>query len=212
MMIKTINTIILFLATVTTLAQTTHTISAGSYYYIPNSLTIAVGDSVVWENDGGFHDVNGDINSITGLPFNNPETFDSPATNVPGAVIFAHKFIVAGTYNYDCSIGSHAVNGMVGSVTVEDNTSNISEMSILFSSLMYNQISNTLHIKLNTIANTTSLNLYNLEGKLIQTKKIITKSGLNEYLFPIKSSLDKGIYFFSIIQGSQKISKKIFIY
>ncbi len=89
-------------------AQTTHTINAGSYYYTPSSLTIDVGDSVIWINDGGYHDVNGDINSITNQPFNNPVTFDSPATSTLGAVIFAYKFTVAGTYNYDCSVGSHA--------------------------------------------------------------------------------------------------------
>ena len=99
-------------------AQTTHTINAGSYYYTPTSLTIDVGDSVIWINDGGYHDVNGDINSITGQPFNNPVTFVSPATNTVGAVIFAYKFTVAGTYNYDCSVGSHASSGMVGSVLV----------------------------------------------------------------------------------------------
>ncbi len=33
--------------------------------------------------------------------------------------LFLHyKFTVAGTYNYDCSVGSHASAGMVGSVIV----------------------------------------------------------------------------------------------
>jgi plastocyanin len=92
--------------------------SSSTYYYTPSQLTIDVGDSVVWINDGGYHDVNGDINSITNQPFNNPETFDSDPTNVTGAVIFSYKFTIAGTYNYDCSVGQHAANGMVGSVIV----------------------------------------------------------------------------------------------
>ena len=46
-------------------AQTTHTVNAGSYYYTPTNLTVQVGDSVIWINDGGLHDVNGNINSIT---------------------------------------------------------------------------------------------------------------------------------------------------
>ena len=116
---KKITTLILSLFLLTNLfAQTTHTVNAGSYYYYPTDLTIEVGDSVVWINDGGYHDVNGDINSITGDPFNNPETFDSPATSATGGVIFGYRFTVAGTYNYDCSVGSHAANGMVGSVIV----------------------------------------------------------------------------------------------
>jgi plastocyanin/predicted RNase H-like HicB family nuclease len=99
-------------------AQTTYTVNTGSYYYTPTTLTINIGDSVIWINDGGYHDVNGNINSITNQPFNNPVTFDSPATSTVGAVIFAYKFSVPGTYNYDCSVGSHASAGMVGTVIV----------------------------------------------------------------------------------------------
>ena len=46
------------------------------------SLTINVGDTVEWVNDGGNHDVNADINSQTGSSFNNPVSFQSNTTNV----------------------------------------------------------------------------------------------------------------------------------
>ena len=191
--------------------QTTHTINAGSFYYNPNTLTIEAGDSIIWINDGGFHDVNGDINTVSGQPYNNPETFDSPATNVVGAVIFAHKFNVAGTYSYDCSVGSHAANGMIGSFTVEDNTSNISEIPMSLSSLSYDQVSNCLRLKFNSLENEISFQLHNLEGKLIQTENLKIKLGLSEHIIPINSSLNKGIYIVSIIDKGQKTSKKILI-
>ena len=54
-------------------AQISHTIYTGGYYYAPSLLTIDVGDSVIWINDGGNHDVNGNISSINGQPYNNPE-------------------------------------------------------------------------------------------------------------------------------------------
>ena len=210
-MLKIITTLTLIITSILGLTQTTHTINTGSYYYSPNTLTIQAGDSIVWINDGGFHDVNGDVNSVTGQAYNNPETFDSPATNVVGAVIFAHKFNVAGNYSYDCSVGSHAANGMIGSFTVEDNTSNISETSMPFSSLSYNQISNCLHLKFNSLENNTSVQLHNLEGKLIQTQHVKFKPGLNEHIIPISSSLNSGIYIVSMINKGQKISKKILI-
>ena len=72
-------------------AQTTHTINTGGFYYNPTSLTINLGDSVIWINDGGNHDVNGDISTLTSQPYNNPVTFDSPATNIVGAIIFGMK-------------------------------------------------------------------------------------------------------------------------
>ena len=73
---KNLTTLLFTFFIVTTFSQTTHTINAGSYYYNPTQLTIDVGDSVVWINDGGFHDVNGNINTVNGQPFNNPETLD----------------------------------------------------------------------------------------------------------------------------------------
>ena len=95
-------------------------INAGNYYYSPSTLIINLGDTVNWYNDGGFHDVNGDINSISGESFYNPESFASeqPIGTI-GALIHSHVFNVPGVYNYDCSIGNHALNGMVGSITVQ---------------------------------------------------------------------------------------------
>ncbi len=99
----------------------TYYINSGSFYYSPSELTIHLGDTVVWINDGGNHDVNGNISSITGESFNNPESFDSPTTNIVGATIYTHVFNVEGTYNYDCSVGSHALAGMVGTINVVNN-------------------------------------------------------------------------------------------
>ena len=94
----------------------THTVNSGSYYYLPSTLTVNVNDTVVWVNDGGYHNVNFDINTITGMSFNNPVSFTSSPTN--GTAIYTHVFTVPGTYNYDCSVGSHASSGMVGTVQV----------------------------------------------------------------------------------------------
>ena len=103
----------------TSINADTHTINSGSYYYSPSSLTISLGDTVNWYNDGGFHNVNADINAITDEPYNNPESFVSAATAVVGELIYSHVFTIPGEYNYDCSIGSHAANGMVGTINVE---------------------------------------------------------------------------------------------
>ena len=94
----------------------THTVNSGSYYYLPATLTVNVNDTVVWVNDGGYHNVNFDINTITGMSFNNPVSFISSPTN--GTAIHTYVFTVPGTYNYDCSVGSHASSGMVGTVQV----------------------------------------------------------------------------------------------
>lgn len=98
-----------------------HTILAGNFYYSPASLTISVGETVAWINEGGTHDVNGNISVISGESFNNPEIFSlSTVTGNPAGVCMGvHTFTLPGEYNYDCSIGSHALNGMVGTIIVE---------------------------------------------------------------------------------------------
>ena len=97
----------------------THTVFAGNFYYDPPNITINIGEQVRWINDGGLHDVNGEINTLTNLPFDNPEVFNSPSTSIAGAEIYKHTFNIPGTYNYDCSVSGHAMAGMVGTITVK---------------------------------------------------------------------------------------------
>jgi protein involved in ribonucleotide reduction len=42
--------------------------------------------------------------------------------------MYTYVFTVAGTYQYDCSVGQHAANGMVGTIIVNNSTS-IAELS-----------------------------------------------------------------------------------
>ncbi|MGB0593230.1 MAG: fasciclin domain-containing protein, partial [Flavobacteriales bacterium] len=89
-----------------------------------------VGDTVVWINDGGTHDVNGNINTITGNSFDNPESFDSPSTSTVGATIYTHVFNIEGTYNYDCSVGNHALQGMVGTIIVNSGLGSVVDIIV----------------------------------------------------------------------------------
>ncbi|MFZ8836849.1 MAG: fasciclin domain-containing protein [Flavobacteriales bacterium] len=94
-------------------------VEASNYSFTPANLEIEVGETVVWVNVGGFHDVNGNSSTL-GDVWNNPETFALGAVNgnADGVCLGSHTFMVPGTYNYDCSIGSHAANGMVATITV----------------------------------------------------------------------------------------------
>ena len=119
---KIIFLIALFVANIAN-SQTMHVINSGNYYYAPSSLNINVGDTVKWVNDNGYHNVNFDINTITGSSFNNPQSFIStPTSNLN---IYTHIFTLPGTYNYDCSVGQHAANGMVGTIVVNSNSNTV---------------------------------------------------------------------------------------
>jgi len=107
-------------------AQTSHIVNAGMLYFSPNELNISIGDTVHWINEGGNHNVNFDINTLTGLSFNNPESFISNPTTSTN--IYSHKFTISGTYYYDCSVYGHAQGGMTGKIIV-NNANSINEQS-----------------------------------------------------------------------------------
>ena len=103
-----------------TIAQTTHTVEVGpGLIYTPDVLTIEEGDIVSWVSLGGTHDVNFNINSVSGVSFGNPTEINDASLPVQGAgEMGSITFNNTGTYNYDCSVGSHAAGGMVGSIIV----------------------------------------------------------------------------------------------
>ena len=118
--------IILFCLPLAILAQTSHTVNAGMLYFSPSLLNINLGDTVFWNNEGGDHNVNFDINTLTGLSFNNPESFISiPTSSVD---IYSHVFSISGSYFYDCSVYGHASGGMTGSIIV-NSINSINEQS-----------------------------------------------------------------------------------
>ena len=95
-------------------------ISTQNFSYSPAALTIDAGTKVGWVNFGGTHDVNGLASSVTGAAFNNPQSFSlgTMVGNSQGVCLGTLLFTVPGVYNYDCSIGSHAANGMIATLTV----------------------------------------------------------------------------------------------
>ena len=88
--------------------------------FTPDAIEIYVGTTVGWVNTGGMHNANGDISSLDGLSFNNPEPFifDLITVTDEPACIGTFQFTVLGEYNYDCSGYGHAASGMVATLTV----------------------------------------------------------------------------------------------
>ena len=95
-------------------------VATQSFSYAPADLVVDAGTTVGWVNFGGTHDVNGIASSITGAAFNNPEAFSFGAMSgsAEGVCLGTFTFTVPGVYTYDCSVGSHAENGMVATLTV----------------------------------------------------------------------------------------------
>ena len=97
------------IATGFTVAQEMHTVYAGDMYFNPSNLTINEGDTVKFINENGYHDV-----AVTA----GPEMLNLSACSGP-CTIGALVFETPGDYDYECSIGSHASMGMVGTIMVD---------------------------------------------------------------------------------------------
>ncbi len=106
-------------------AQTTVTVQSNTF--TPQDLTINVGETVLFDNINGFHNVDG---TQTTFP-SNPESFgNGAAASAPWN--YEHTFTVAGTYDYNCT--PHAGLGMVGTITVVGGATD----NVVITEIMYN--------------------------------------------------------------------------
>lgn len=102
-------TCILAYLTLSLSAQTSHSVTVSNNKFTPSTLTINVGDEVVWTNTEGSHNVNGKTSTFP----NNPVSFGN---DVGSGWTYKFTFSTAGTYDYQCD--PHAGMGMIGKITV----------------------------------------------------------------------------------------------
>lgn len=91
------------------LSATVHNVATAGLTFSPSSITITAGDTVVWTNTGGSHNVNGTQATFP----SNPASFGN---SVGAGWTYSFQFTIAGTYDYQCD--PHAGLGMVGQVIV----------------------------------------------------------------------------------------------
>ena len=161
-------------------------VATQSFSYSPEDLVVDAGTTVGWVNFGGTHDVNGIASAINGANFNNPESFSlgTMSGNATGVCLGTFTFTVPGVYTYDCSIGSHAENGMVATLTVTS-TSIVDELEDLSVLIFPNPVSSTLTITLNKQS---TLQVFDAVGKLVEETGSVSSLVLNV------SDWKKGLY------------------
>jgi plastocyanin len=96
-----------FLISAPHLGATTHVIQFGGsvgFAYSPSSLGVAVGDTIQWQGDFGFHPL-----SSTTIPAGAPSWHNGTGT------VFQYVVPLPGVYDYQCD--NHFPFGMVGSFT-----------------------------------------------------------------------------------------------
>jgi len=88
-------------------AAVTHIVTYGSFFFNPKTITINVGDTVLWTNSSGTHTLLG--------------TGSDPICS-GAALPCGHTFNTPGTFAYECTVPGHAGLGMTGTVVVVSTT------------------------------------------------------------------------------------------
>lgn len=106
--------LMLGIAPLPVISQTLHVVIASGMTFTPADVTINVGDTIRWENQGGFHNVMADDGSFT----------NGPASSA--AWTYDRVFTSAGNFRYYCVIhGSPGGVGMSGIIRVTSNPTGV---------------------------------------------------------------------------------------
>ena len=124
------NFVLLLLAVWTcSLSAQDHTVSATpNNTFEPAILNITAGETVLFQNEGGFHNVNG----TTATYPNNPESFGNGGAS-GAAWTYTYTFNTPGSYQYQCD--PHVGLNMVGTINV---TAGADPADLVISEIMYN--------------------------------------------------------------------------
>lgn len=166
------------------IAQTSHVVEVSNNKYTPSDLSVDVGDTVVWINIEGYHNVNGNESVNT----ENPESFGNETGH---DWTYSFVFTIPGVYTYVCD--PHVFLGMVGSITVNDISNSIDKLNETEQISIYpNPVRSNLNI-INSEQYREDLyfNIYNISG--VKIKQSLLSKGIREYNFDV-SSLENGYY------------------
>ena len=175
-------------------SQTIHNVVVSDFEFDPAELTIDEGDIVIWNNTGGFHNVDG--NSMT-FP-ENPEAFGNDLS--ADLWTYEFNFETAGTYNYQCA--QH--NFMEGIINVLGANSTDDQSKRLLRAFPVPAEDYITISGLNDFSGQSQLDIFDITGK----RAMQTLISANERIDI--SSLNQGIYFFNVItKNNERFTGKI---
>ncbi len=184
--------------------QTLHDIAVANFSFTPSDLTITVGDTVRWTNNGGTHSVQADDNS-----FSNGQPSSA-------AWVFIHVFDTEGDFRYYCrQHGGPNGDGMSGIIHVMSAT-DVSDNAIKLDFVLMQNYTNPFNPSTSirySIPKTSLVNLkvYDVLGKEVATL-VNEEKPMGTYQINFDaSSLASGIYFYKIQAGNFVQTKKMIL-
>lgn len=171
-------------------AQVTHVVTVSNFQFDPPNVFIEQGDTVLWINSEGFHNVNGTTETFPG----NAISFTSGA---PSSEFWTYSqvFTEVGTYNYQCDV--HPTQ-MQGSIDVTEVTG-VEEFDRISTSLYPNPARNYVQIQgEESLPVNSKLVIYDITGKKVLESVVHSNFRLDV------TDLNSGIYFYSFFNDGIK--------
>ena len=182
------------------IGQTAHYVEVGGSgigggaYYFPQHINIHTGDTVIWQNVQGTHNVDGRVQTFP----NNVESFFS---GTPQTAPWTYSFVfnLPGIYDYECNQGNHNLT-QFGTVTVSAPL-NLTDYNIrpfyFENSILY----------FNYHLLPVSFKIYGVSGQLMYDV-----DNYSNRKFNLNNIENSGLYILSLFNQKQKlISNSIFI-
>ncbi len=173
-----------------------HNITAAPIQFTPAIQTINVGDTVIWTNIQGNHNVNGTTATFP----SNPESFGN---TVGSGWVYKFVFNTPGTYDYQCD--PHASLGMVGKIIVNSGVvtsiASVDESSDKIK-LYPNPAIDVINIGMpGSFTSVRSIKIYSMTGSLIESKLFPDQSYHVQYNV---GRFKTGVYFMEIGSETRK--------
>lgn len=167
----------------------------GSPYFEPQTLSIAVGDEVVWTWVSGQHNV---------AATDGPESFNSGSHMTP--FTWSFTFTMAGVYEYECSLFNHAAT-QFGTITVGSvSVTNLFASSNLDIQLFPNPCNDVLIIEKN-FALPTDIRIMDITGKVLMTELHVADLRKSVHV----ANLPTGIYFVEVDANGSIVRKRLLV-
>ena len=175
-----------------------HTITVSNFQFSPASLSVNVGDTMLWVLGGGNHTTTSD-----GVLPNGAAPWDSPINSTVPA--FSYVVTVEGTYNYICS--PHLFQGQFVAINT-----GISNPVSLVNFNIYSIRKSIYNISYSLNRSTdVRMTIYDITGKSARVlSSTVQPAGDYSKTFNLED-LQNGIYLFEILIGNQRISKRLIL-
>lgn len=175
-------------------AQTKHTVIVTNGNFTPSGVTIDVGDTLEFINQGGSHWVDGRQSTFA----SNPVSFDNQSQSGTGWT-YTEVFNTAGNYDYRCGI--HTTT-MSGTITVQT-PAGVNEPTNSNQIGFYPNPA-TKELNFSNYESIESVAIYSLTGEKVVNKALVDNTLDISLLMP-------GTYFVKIRSGNDEITKKLVI-